>query len=81
MKPSRSRSRAGWELVWCHAIACTDYKKEHGVSVVDVKGFPVPSAWHIVHPAGRKMSPLAMAFRQHLREESSQHKVYRVQAT
>jgi DNA-binding transcriptional LysR family regulator len=56
-------------------------QKEHGVSVVDVKGFPVPSAWHIVQPAGRKISPLAMAFRQHLREESSQHKVYRVQAT
>jgi DNA-binding transcriptional LysR family regulator len=51
-------------------------QKEHGVSVVDVKGFPVPSAWHIVHPAGRKMSPLAMAFRQHLRDESSQHNFY-----
>jgi DNA-binding transcriptional LysR family regulator len=47
--------------------------KEHGVSVVDVKGFPVPSAWHIVQPAGRKISPLAMAFRQHLLVQSSQH--------
>jgi DNA-binding transcriptional LysR family regulator len=56
-------------------------QKEHGVSVVDVKGFPVPSAWHIVQPAGRKISPLAMAFRQHLRKESSQHKVYRLPAT
>jgi DNA-binding transcriptional LysR family regulator len=55
--------------------------KEHGVSVVDVKGFPVPSAWHIVQPAGRKTSPLAMAFRQHLREESIQHNCSRACAT
>ena len=48
-------------------------QKEHGVSVVDVAGFPLPSAWHIVHPRGKKMSTLAMAFRQHLRTESRQH--------
>jgi len=41
-------------------------QKEHGVGVVDVTGFPLPSAWHIVHPAGKKLSPLALAFRQHL---------------
>ena len=48
-------------------------QKEHGVSVVDIDGFPLPSAWHIVHPRGKKMSTLAMAFRQHLRTESRQH--------
>jgi DNA-binding transcriptional LysR family regulator len=35
---------------------------EHGVSVVDVKGFPLSSCWHIVHPAGKRLSPLAAAF-------------------
>ncbi len=44
-------------------------QKEHGVSVVDVEGFPLASSWHIVHPAGRKLSPLALAFRQHLLKE------------
>jgi DNA-binding transcriptional LysR family regulator len=34
--------------------------------VIDVAGFPLPSAWHIVHPAGRKLSPVAAAFRDHL---------------
>jgi len=37
------------------------------------KRIPLPSAWHIVHPRGKKMSTLAMAFRQHLRTESRQH--------
>ncbi len=41
-------------------------QKEHGVSVIDVDGFPLPSAWHIVHPASKKLSPLALAFKQHL---------------
>nr|WP_315427149.1 LysR family transcriptional regulator [uncultured Albidiferax sp.] len=44
-------------------------QKEHGVSVIDMEGFPLPSAWHIVHPAGKKFSPLALAFKQHLLEE------------
>lgn len=39
---------------------------EHGVSVIDVDGFPVLSNWHIVHPGGKKLSPLARAFKAHL---------------
>ncbi len=49
-------------------------QKEHGVSVIRVEGFPLPSAWHIVHPAGKKLSPLALAFKQHLVTEISQRK-------
>ena len=44
-------------------------KKEHGVSVIELDGFPLPSAWHIVHPASKKLSPLAVAFKQHLRKQ------------
>ena len=44
-------------------------QQEHGVVAIDVQGFPLPSAWHIVHPAGKKLSPLAQAFRQHLLQE------------
>jgi LysR family transcriptional regulator, low CO2-responsive transcriptional regulator len=43
--------------------------KEHGVRIIDVDGFPLPSAWHIVHPASKKLSPLALAFKQHLVKE------------
>jgi hypothetical protein len=49
-------------------------KKEHGVSVIDVKGFPLPSAWHIVHPTSKKMSPLALAFKQHVLKEITRRK-------
>lgn len=44
---------------------------EHGVSVVEVEGFPLASNWHIVHPAGKKLSPLAVAFRSRLVREGS----------
>ena len=46
-------------------------QKEHGVSVIDIEGFPLPSAWHIVHPASKKLSPLALAFKRHLLKEVS----------
>lgn len=44
-------------------------QREHGVRVIDVAGFPLASAWHIVHPAGKKLSPAASAFRDHLMKE------------
>lgn len=50
------------------------HQKEHGVSVIDVQGFPLRSAWHIVHPASKKLSPLAFAFRQHMLKEISRRK-------
>jgi DNA-binding transcriptional LysR family regulator len=45
-------------------------KREHGVSVIELDGFPLPSAWHIVHPASKKLSPLAVAFQQHLLKQA-----------
>lgn len=57
----------GIGLVSLHALH--GQQKEHGVSVIDVEGFPLPSAWHIVHPASKKLSPLARAFKQHLLDE------------
>jgi DNA-binding transcriptional LysR family regulator len=66
----------GLGLVSSHALH--GLIKEHGVSVVAVEGFPLPSAWHIVHPAGKKLSPVALAFKQHLIKEISRRKVSRV---
>jgi DNA-binding transcriptional LysR family regulator len=50
-------------------------KKEHGVSVIEIKGFPLPSAWHIVHPASKKLSPLAVAFKQHLLRQAPDYEL------
>ncbi len=50
-----------------HALHGMD--KEHGVRVIDVDGFPLPSAWHMVHRASQKLSPASLAFRKHLLHE------------
>jgi enoyl-CoA hydratase/carnithine racemase len=42
------------------------HQKEHGVAVINVKGFPVMSHWHIVHPAKKQLPPVAVAFKLHL---------------
>jgi DNA-binding transcriptional LysR family regulator len=52
----------GLGLISQHAIQGAG----HGVSVLKVDGFPLPSAWHVVHHAGQKLSPLALAFKTHL---------------
>jgi DNA-binding transcriptional LysR family regulator len=58
----------GLGLVSSHALH--GLAKEYGVCVIDVEGFPLSSAWHIVHPAGKHLSPLAEAFKQHLSRAS-----------
>jgi DNA-binding transcriptional LysR family regulator len=50
------------------------HRKEHGVRVIDMEGFPLPSAWHLVHPSSKKLSPLALAFKAHLLKEIDRHK-------
>ena len=59
----------GLGVVSLHALH--GHRKENGVSVIDVQGFPLPSAWHIVYPAGKKLSPLAQAFKQHVLKQIS----------
>jgi DNA-binding transcriptional LysR family regulator len=54
----------GLGLVSSHALH--GHVKEHGVRIIDVEGFPLPSAWHIVHPASKKLSPLALEFKKHV---------------
>lgn len=45
------------------------HQKENGVCIAEVVGFPLPSAWHIVHPASTRLSPLAQAFKGHVLAE------------
>jgi DNA-binding transcriptional LysR family regulator len=40
--------------------------REHGVCVLNVEGFPIESNWHVVHPKGKKLSPIAQVFKSHL---------------
>lgn len=42
------------------------HAREHGVSVVEVDGFPIMSNWHIVYPKAKRLPPIAEAFKAHL---------------
>jgi len=42
------------------------------VAVLDVQGFPVHSQWHVVCPKGKRLSPIANVFREHLLKGAAQ---------
>ena len=54
----------GLGVVSSHALRSQD--RQSGVRVLTVEGFPLASAWHMVHRANQKLSPVALAFRRHL---------------
>lgn len=40
------------------------------LAILDVEGFPLRRHWHLVHPTGKKLSPVARAFCDYLLEEA-----------
>jgi len=54
----------GISVLSSHALH--GHAREHGVSVLNVAGFPIDAQWHIVHPKGKKLSPIASIFKAHL---------------
>ena len=48
-------------------------QKEHGVAIVDVKGFPITSHWHVVSPLNKKLSPVASAFKHEMLRSTTKH--------
>jgi DNA-binding transcriptional LysR family regulator len=51
--------------------ALREGKAETDVAVLDVQGFPLNSQWHVVHPRGKRLSPIAVVFRAHLLKAAS----------
>lgn len=51
------------------------HQKEHGVAVINVAGFPIPSHWHIVYPSKKQLSPVAAGFKTHLLHSMRQVKL------
>jgi len=41
------------------------------VAILKCKGFPIASRWHIVSPKGKKLSPIAMIFKEHLSAQAT----------
>jgi len=53
----------GLAIVSAHALRAS---ARTDIITLEVEGFPLQSSWQIVHPSGRRLSPLAAAFRDHL---------------
>jgi DNA-binding transcriptional LysR family regulator len=45
------------------------HQREHGVRVIEVDDFPLKSSWHLVHLAAKNLSPIALAFKEHIMRE------------
>lgn len=39
---------------------------ELGIAILDVEGFPIKSQWHVVHPKGKQLLPVARVFKEYL---------------
>lgn len=51
----------GIGIVSIHALKDAGPKSQ--IAILDVKGYPIASRWHVVYPKNRVLSPIASAFR------------------
>jgi DNA-binding transcriptional LysR family regulator len=61
-------SRLGLAVISRHAIE--DYNLQKNLSILEVKDFPIASNWFIVNLKGKRFSPIALAFHNHLINEA-----------
>ncbi|MEN3111280.1 LysR family transcriptional regulator [Uliginosibacterium paludis] len=59
----------GLSLLSRHALGQAD---ESLLAELDVAGFPLPAHWYIVYPRGKRLSPIASVFLQHLKAAADQ---------
>lgn len=59
----------GLGVVSRHALAAQP--RREGLAILDVRRFPVPSAWSVLWPMGKRLSPIAAEFVDYLRQTSS----------
>lgn len=60
----------GLGVVSAHSL--DGHLPEQGLCELAAEGFPIDSQWHIVRPRGKRHSPVADAFEQHLSEASAE---------
>ncbi len=63
-------SGLGLSIVSMHSL--TEHDLKVLVSVLNMSDFPIKSQWHIVSLKGKKMSPIAQIFHDHLLEKVSE---------
>jgi len=61
--------KLGLAVLSLHALG--DDPARSGVAVLDVEGFPIRSQWHVVRHKGKRLSPVAESFRQHLMAQAA----------
>ena len=61
-------SGLGLSVVSVHSI--NPYDSKEGISVLNLPDFPIKSQWHIVTLKGKKLSPIATIFHDHLLSEA-----------
>lgn len=67
----------GLGIVSLHALR---QEKLRDIIIPSVEGFPIPSRWHVVHLRQKRLSPVALAFKQTLLHAGTTQYVERVQA-
>jgi hypothetical protein len=60
--------RLGLAVISRHAIE--EYDLQKNLSILEVKDFPIASNWFIVNLKGKRFSPIALAFHNHLINEA-----------
>jgi DNA-binding transcriptional LysR family regulator len=59
----------GLSVISSHALGAKP--QSQGLVVLNVRGFPLHSLWHLVCPKAKRLSPLALAFQTHLMQGAS----------
>ncbi len=58
----------GLSVVSQHALMLEPMQDK--ITILDVEGFPIMRSWHIVYPAGKRLSLVAATFFEYLKEEA-----------
>lgn len=65
----------GLAVLSIHALG--PRRAKDGVAVLEVQGFPIKSQWHIVSRRGKRLSPIAEVFQEHLSAQAKKWEVAR----
>jgi len=63
-------SGLGLSVISRHALSTCP--EDDRLTILDVKGFPLQSRWFILYPRGKRLSPIAAVFLEHLKQTASQ---------
>lgn len=66
-------SGLGLAVISTHAL--TMHPEQEGLKILAVKQFPIHSNWWVIHPRGKRLSPIATVFLQHMTSYTKNYKL------